>query len=154
MLLKSRNLGQLFDQLHIFCTEPYRVPIAGKLDACLFDKTGTLTTDELVAVGICQPLKLEIPKGKEDEDSKFLTPMIQIHDEAAMVLSGCHSLVHIEGETTGDPLESAPLKSMRWELSEENGHAIPSAATEKRPQGKSIDVFSEKNITQIEVLTV
>jgi hypothetical protein len=70
-----------------------------------------------------------------------------------MVLSGCHSLVHIEGETTGDPLESAPLKTMRWELSKDNGNAIPSAATEKRPEGKSINVFSEKNITELEVLT-
>eukprot|EP00534_Pseudo-nitzschia_fraudulenta_P012894 CAMPEP_0201223372 /NCGR_PEP_ID=MMETSP0851-20130426/193078_1 /ASSEMBLY_ACC=CAM_ASM_000631 /TAXON_ID=183588 /ORGANISM="Pseudo-nitzschia fraudulenta, Strain WWA7" /LENGTH=1522 /DNA_ID=CAMNT_0047513131 /DNA_START=482 /DNA_END=5050 /DNA_ORIENTATION=+ len=153
MALAVNNSLMTLMKLHIFCTEPYRVPIAGKLDACLFDKTGTLTTDELVAVGVCQPSKLKIPRGKEDEDSKFLTPMIQIHDEAAMVLSGCHSLVHIEGETTGDPLESAPLASMRWELSKDNGNAIPSAAEQKRPQGKPIKVFSEKNITEIEVLT-
>eukprot|EP00536_Pseudo-nitzschia_multiseries_P000488 jgi/Psemu1/233650/estExt_Genewise1.C_60115 len=139
MALAVNNSLMTLMKLHIFCTEPYRVPIAGKLDACLFDKTGTLTTDELVAVGVCQPSKLHVPKGKEDEDPKFLTPMIQIHDEAAMVLSGCHSLVHIEGETTGDPLESAPLMAMRWELSKENGNPI--------------DVFSEKNITQLEVLT-
>jgi len=153
MALAVNNSLMTLMKLHIFCTEPYRVPIAGKLDACLFDKTGTLTTDELVAVGVYQPIKLKIPKGKEEDDLKLLTPMIQIQDEAAMVLAGCHSLVYIEGETTGDPLESAPLKSMRWELSKDNGNAVPSVATDNRPAGKPIAVFSESNITRIEVLT-
>lgn len=154
MALAVNNSLMTLMKLHIFCTEPYRVPMAGKLDACLFDKTGTLTTEELVAVGVCQPDKLKIPKGKEeDDDSRFLTPMIQIYDEAAMVLAGCHSLVRIEGETTGDPLESNPLKSLRWELSAEDGNIIPSVATDKKPMGKPISVFSENNINKIEVLT-
>jgi cation-transporting ATPase 13A1 len=153
MALAVNNSLMTLMKLHIFCTEPYRVPIAGKLDACLFDKTGTLTTDELVAVGVCQPPMLKIPKGKEEDDNKFLTPMIQTHDEAALVLAGCHSLVYIEGETTGDPLESAALKSMRWELSKESGNAVPSPATEKKPAGKPISVVSESRVEEIEVLT-
>jgi manganese-transporting P-type ATPase len=153
MALAVNNSLMTLMKLHIFCTEPYRVPIAGKLDACLFDKTGTLTTDELVAVGVCLPPKLKVASGKEEEDEQFLTPMIQVHDEAALVLAGCHSLVYIEGETTGDPLESASLKSMRWQLSKDSGNAVPLPATEKKAAGTPITVGSERGIEEIEVLT-
>ena len=104
-------------------------------------------------MGVCRPPKLKIPKGKEEDDDKFLTPMVQVHDEAALVLAGCHSLVYIEGETTGDPLESASMQSMRWELSKESGNAQPSPATEKKPAGKPIVTSLESNIAGVEVLT-
>jgi manganese-transporting P-type ATPase len=153
MALAVNNSLMTLMKLHIFCTEPYRVPIAGKLDACLFDKTGTLTTDELVAVGVCLPPKLRIPTGQEQDDEQFLTPMIHIHDEAALVLASCHSLVCIEGETTGDPLESAALRSMRWQLSKDSSNAVPMPATEKKAAGTPITISSESRIAEIEVLT-
>ncbi len=130
-------------KLQIFCTEPFRVPVAGKIDSCLFDKTGTLTTDELVAVGIWTG-------GSKDE----LKAMTKVDDAAGFVLAGCNSLIFIDGETTGDPLESAALKAMRWqvnEVEEKDTKMIPKAKTDKHEAGKHF-VVSGTPVSSVTVL--
>lgn len=93
----------------------FRVPLAGKIHSCLFDKTGTLTTDELVAVGISPAESLL--KNEQNTQAPNMVPLnSNIPSSCALVLGGCHSLVLIDGSASGDPIESAALKAMEWEL--------------------------------------
>jgi manganese-transporting P-type ATPase len=128
-------------KLHVFCTEPYRVPVAGKLNVCLFDKTGTLTTDELVAVGV-------LAKTSTTE----LTSMAKVTGAAGLVLAGCHSLIVYENETTGDPLESAALGGLRWHISAMSGNAEPAPAHGKIPAGQNIQL-NGATVSSIEIKT-
>ena len=100
----------------IFCTEPFRIPLAGRVDVCAFDKTGTLTSDELVFEGVST--------GAADADTEAaaaeaaarppLCEPASIPTQAAMCLGACHALVLVDGTLAGDPLERAALQGAGW----------------------------------------
>lgn len=68
----------------IYCLEPFRITLAGKVDVCCFDKTGTLTDSRLEVK--------EIEFGNENTNK---------------ILSCCHNLITVNDELKGDPLEIA-----------------------------------------------
>jgi manganese-transporting P-type ATPase len=107
-------------KMQIFCTEPFRVPVAGRVDVCLFDKTGTLTTDELVAVGVTDLRQGRAGGGTGGSEaaSLGLTGMPDAPQLATVVLGACHALVLVDGKVAGDPIEAAALKAIKWKVLE------------------------------------
>jgi cation-transporting ATPase 13A1 len=130
-------------KLGVFCTEPFRIPFAGKVEICCFDKTGTLTSDNLVVEGVAglppapslsssatadasdsSSSRQELTggdsrKGKKSKAGKEDTSVVSLEfapAESVRVLAACHSLVQLEDGTVGDPLEKATLKALDWTL--------------------------------------
>ncbi|KAK3138820.1 hypothetical protein QOZ80_5AG0373800 [Eleusine coracana subsp. coracana] len=88
----------------IFCTEPFRIPFAGKVDICCFDKTGTLTSDDMEFQGV---VTLE---GEEE----LISDANKVPLRTQEVLSSCHALVFVDNKLVGDPLEKAAIKGIDW----------------------------------------
>lgn len=102
----------------IFCTEPFRIPFAGRVDVACFDKTGTLTGENLVVDGIAGLSLGESNHGAEKDGAHSkLTKVIDVGLQTTLVLATAHALVRLdEGEIVGDPMEKATLTSLGWEL--------------------------------------
>ncbi|KAG8085521.1 hypothetical protein GUJ93_ZPchr0010g7234 [Zizania palustris] len=89
----------------IFCTEPFRIPFAGKVDICCFDKTGTLTSDDMEFQGVVS-LK---------DEEELITDANKLPLRTQEVLSSCHALVFVDNNWyVGDPLEKAAIKGIDW----------------------------------------
>lgn len=91
-------------RLGVFCTEPFRIPFGGKVSVCCFDKTGTLTSDTFRLSGVVMEVKDEMIRPQD------LSPQLEY------ILAGCHSLVSLNNQISGDALEKALLVSINWEF--------------------------------------
>ncbi len=127
-------------KLGIFCTEPFRIPSAGKVDICCFDKTGTLTSEKMIMHGIAgvtsvadaaakssKSTESEDGEKKSDNEPELIDPT-DAPLSTTVVLAACHSLVVVDRRVFGDPLERVALDAVDWDLG--RGDKV-SSATEK-----------------------
>lgn len=94
----------------IFCTEPFRLPFAGKITTCCFDKTGTLTDSEFNLIGVA------LPQATLSQSQTLKSPKnIQ---NVKHIIAGCHSLMKSESNLIGDPIEIASFININWQLND------------------------------------
>ena len=129
--LPLTDLAHMFRH-DIFCTEPFRIPLAGKLSLCCFDKTGTLTSDDLVVQGVAAvPVDNKATVGAGDKPDRHsegnvaaeaatgpvdaeLTSPLDLPGASVAALAGCHQLMVIDNELLGDPMDKAALGAVGW----------------------------------------
>ncbi|CAJ1349232.1 unnamed protein product, partial [Effrenium voratum] len=104
----------------IFCTEPFRVPLAGKIQTCCFDKTGTLTSDSMEVGGVhgleyAPPPFTPADEGERERSSRALEQKLPFLSTA--VMAACNGLTLVEETVVGDPLEKAAQQAVQWRMS-------------------------------------
>jgi manganese-transporting P-type ATPase len=129
-LAVTNSLADLMKR-KIFCTEAFRIPLAGQVNFCCFDKTGTLTSDQMQLKGLRIALT-DSKMGTNKEELAFsgvLEPEMPIPWPVSRIMVACHSLAVnsqtnstsvFQGESAlplvGDPLEKAVLEATGYKM--------------------------------------
>ncbi|XP_053567847.1 probable cation-transporting ATPase 13A4 [Bombina bombina] len=108
----------------IFCISPQRINVCGRLNIICFDKTGTLTEDGLDLWGV-----LPANGNCFQEVHSFTSDRTLPWGPLLGALSSCHSIVAIDGELQGDPLDLKMFEGTQWEVKDFNSEANEIAAS-------------------------
>jgi cation-transporting ATPase 13A1 len=131
-LAVTSSVADLMKRSQVYCTEVFRIPLAGQVQVCCFDKTGTLTSDEVQLRGIRMVQNGSFTDVTPPDDGSIPWPV-------ARVMVACHSLAlngMVSGQNgsnvIGDPLEKVILKDTGYALIQNNAlRAV--TTTEGRP---------------------
>nr|XP_033814866.1 probable cation-transporting ATPase 13A4 isoform X3 [Geotrypetes seraphini] len=95
----------------ILCTSPQRINVCGRLNLFCFDKTGTLTEDGLDLWGV-------IPSARDCflKVHKFSSGNTLPWSPLLGAMASCHSLIVLDGQVQGDPLDLKMFEGTNWEI--------------------------------------
>lgn len=119
----------------IFCTDPYRIMLAGKIKTLVFDKTGTLTKDGVHFKGIGTLPWTPQPKTTCTITESFKDKSMPLREQVSIILAGCHSLIRLDGEILGDPVEKIFFENSHFKLSN-----TPNTATAPSDHNKVVAI--------------
>eukprot|EP01062_Namystynia_karyoxenos_P046573 TRINITY_DN3495_c0_g3_i2.p1 TRINITY_DN3495_c0_g3~~TRINITY_DN3495_c0_g3_i2.p1 ORF type:complete len:1321 (+),score=488.44 TRINITY_DN3495_c0_g3_i2:105-4067(+) len=112
------NASQRLKQLGVFCINPARIAISGKVRVFCFDKTGTLTNEELDFLGTCDAQEL-VGAPKMLVPGTFSTE--RVSREMLVALATCHAVSGLGTTLVGNQVEVKMFKSTGWHLHEAEG---------------------------------
>lgn len=117
MTIGQVNAAKRLQKKDIFCLNPRRITLCGKVRVFCFDKTGTITKEGLDYRG-CVP----VDSSSTSFQSEF-NDMTDTSLDSTMkyALASCHSLGSLNGDLVGNEVEVKMFKSTQWKLIEEEG---------------------------------
>ena len=121
-LAVTNSVASLVRECQVYCTEVFRIPLAGQVSICCFDKTGTLTSDEMQLAGVRY-------LGSDGKFQDVVKPEDGLPWPVERIMVACHSLAlngipdssrKEDDNVIGDPLEKAVLKKTGYRLIQNN----------------------------------
>ncbi|KAG8445089.1 hypothetical protein GDO86_010018, partial [Hymenochirus boettgeri] len=100
----------------IFCISPQRINVAGQLNLVCFDKTGTLTEDALDLHAVIAS------DGNRQETLYYTSGKMLSWGPLLGAMASCHSLIVLDGELHGDPLDLKMFEGTGWVLENHKAH--------------------------------
>ncbi|DAZ97714.1 TPA: hypothetical protein N0F65_009613 [Lagenidium giganteum] len=102
----------------VFCLNPQRITLCGKVRVFCFDKTGTITKQGLDYRG-CVPVAAGAQPTFTDEFNDMTSSSLS--QVMKYALASCHAVGSLNGELVGNEVEVKMFKSTQWKLIEIEG---------------------------------
>lgn len=112
MTIGIMSARKRLEKANIFCISPNTINTCGAIDCVCFDKTGTLTEDNLSFMSA-------VPA----ESGAFLAESHSIDPDGPIcaAMATCHSLINIDDQLLGDPIDMALFSSTLFQIFENTG---------------------------------